>query len=181
MEEEKGFFLRFETFREIGEGLERVLSPTAASILMGLMGESCGRRACAGILGEAGSMREALQRLSSRKEEENWGKLTFRDVDFERGSGRIVVEDSFEARGLRGVREGPSCHFFSGFFRGFLSGLFGKTIMVAEERCVARGDPRCEFRFASSATFYAEEAVRERNRVIEEMALEHAKQETATL
>jgi len=87
----------------------------------------------------------AFSCLSELKSEENWGKLSFQNVDFEKGSGKVVLIDSFEAV-ARKTRQ-PGCHFFKGFLSGFLSELFAKTITVTEEKCAGKGDEHCEFTF----------------------------------
>ena len=71
--------------------------------------------------------------------------------------------------------------FFNGFFRGFLTELFGKPIMVTEEKCVAKGDPQCEFRFAPTISLYLEEAIKTRDKIVQEMVeknMEEEKKET---
>ena len=99
---------------------------------------------------EFDATKEALTLFSRLKREENWGDVVFRDVDFERGSGKIIVRNSFESM-ARKAKE-PSCHFFRGFLAGFLSELFNKTVVVTEEKCASRGDAHCQFRFEEGET-----------------------------
>ena len=154
LETNGGFFLRFETFAEIWESLENVLSPTAQAVIKTSMGKFCGERSYHRMAREIRSKREALQFLSQWKSQENWGELAFHEIDFERKMGKIIVKKSFEARTLSKNHESAKCHFFNGFFRGFLTELFNKPIMVTEEKCVAKGDPQCEFRFAPTINLY---------------------------
>jgi predicted hydrocarbon binding protein len=98
-----------------------------------------------------GTKEEAFHILSEVKKEENWGKLSFRDVDFVNGSGKIIVEDAFETvvRKAEKSRKAsqPCCNFLRGFLSGFLSELFEKSITVTEENCAGKGDEQCEFVF----------------------------------
>jgi len=182
LEKRKGFFFSFEAFAEIKESLEKMLSSSASSVILKVMGRSCGEKFCRRIMKEGKSKEEAFERLSKLKSEENWGELTFQDVNFERGSGRVIIKNSFEARALKKSRNSPCCHFLAGFMTGFLSQLFeGKTIAVIEEKCIAKGDEHCEFRFASSAALYFEEAIRLRNKMVKEMATKHAREREKTL
>jgi len=100
---------------------------------------------------EFGTKEEALRRLHELKRKENWGKLTFRDVDFVNGSGKVIVADAFEtiARKAGEGRETsqPCCNFLRGFLSGFLSELFEKSITITEEKCAGKGDEHCEFIF----------------------------------
>lgn len=142
----KGILLRFETLSEIKSALEALLSPSAATIILYQLAKNCGMRSCERIMGKNTRKEEVFERLSELKNEENWGKLFFQDLDLEKGSGRVLIEDSFEAVTYKTSQ--PSCHFFRGFLAGFLSTLFGKSITVVEEKCTAIGDKLCEFRFA---------------------------------
>ena len=59
--------------------------------------------------------------------------------------GLIAVHDSFECE--LGKRRGvPYSHFVRGLIAGVLSELFGRGYSVAEEECIAKGDPACRFR-----------------------------------
>ena len=165
---EKHILLRFETFSEIESALEEAFSSSAASVILYVSARKCGMRSCARIMKKTKIKEEMLSHLSEQKREENWGEMSFQDVNFERGSGKVLIDDSFETRVLRTNQS--SCHFFRGFLAGFLSELFKKPLTVVEDKCVAKGDERCEFRFASSAALYAEEAIRMRDRMIKEMA-----------
>ena len=66
-------------------------------------------------------------------------------VDFRRGSGKVRIESSFEAVARKSNPLG--CYFFKGFLTGFLSELFNKSITVAEEKCLSKGNSSCEFTF----------------------------------
>jgi len=154
-----------------------VFSPTAQAVIKTSMGKFCGERSYHRIAREIRSEREALQFLSQWKSQENWGELTLHEINFERKTGKIMVKKSFETRTLSKNHESAQCHFFNGFFRGFLTELFGKPMMVTEEKCVAKGDPQCEFRFTPTINRYLEEAIRTRDKIVQEMVKKHIEEE----
>jgi len=143
----KSFSFQFETFSDMVSALELIFSPSAASVILFTAAVKCGAQSHDRMKEEFGTKEEALRRLSELKREENWGKLTFRDVDFVKGSGKVIVADAFETMTHKTKRDQPCCNFLRGFLSGFLSELFEKTIMVTEEKCAGKGDENCEFAF----------------------------------
>jgi len=147
----KSFSFEFVTFNDMVSALELIFSPSAASVILFTAAVRCGTQSYNRMKKEFKTKEEALRILSEVKKEENWGKLSFRDVDFVNGSGKIIVEDAFEtvARKAEKSREAgqPCCNFLRGFLSGFLSELFGKSLTVSEEKCAGKGDEHCEFTF----------------------------------
>jgi len=147
----ESFSFQFVTFNDLVSALELIFSPSAASVILFTAAVKCGTQSYNRLKNEFKTKEEALSNLSELKKKENWGNLTFRDVDFVNGSGKILVDDSFETM-ARKAEEGqktgqPSCNFLRGFLSGFLSELFEKTITVTEEKCAGKGDEHCEFIF----------------------------------
>ena len=143
----KSFSFQFVTFNDIVSALELIFSPSAASVILFTAAVKCGVQSYNRMKKGYGTKEEALSYLSELKRKENWGKLTFRDVDLANGSGKIVVVDSFETMARKTKREQPCCNFLRGFLAGFLSELFEKTVTVTEEKCAGKGDENCEFIF----------------------------------
>ena len=142
---ENGFFFPFRTFSDFESALELIFSPSAASVILYMAALKCGTNSCRRVKKRAKTREEALCSLSKMKSGERWGKISFQGVDFENGSGSVLITQSFEAKARK--TEQPSCHFFRGFLAGFLSELFKKAITVVEEKCAAKGDKYCEFAF----------------------------------
>jgi len=105
----------------------------------------CGVHSFKKISKVAKTKQDILNQLSNLKHEERWGEISFTDVDFKRGSGKVRVDNSFEAVARKSNQLG--CYFFRGFLTGFLSELFKKSITVTEEKCLSKGSPNCEFTF----------------------------------
>jgi len=137
--------MSFDTFGVFKSALEEIFSPSAASAILQLSANRCGRKACRKITIGIKDKGNVLAYLSYVKESMNWGKMSFQDVDLENGKGKIRVLNSFET--LVGKCTQPSCHFLRGFLAGFLSELFGRDISVAEVKCAGKGDVHCEFEF----------------------------------
>ena len=148
----KSFSFQFATFNDIVSALELIFSPSAASVILFTAAVKCGAQSYKRMKKEFETKEEALRYLSELKKKENWGNLSFRDVDFAGGSGKIIVVDSFETVARRAEKgrekDQPCCNFFKGFFAGFLSELFEKSVTVTEEKCVGKGDEHCEFTFS---------------------------------
>ena len=139
------------TFNDLVSALELIFSPSAASVILFTAAVRCGVQSYNRMKKKFGTKEEALRRLSELKKKENWGKLSFRDVDFVNGSGKVIVADAFETMARKGeegrVTGQPCCNFLRGFLSGFFSELFEKTVTVTEEKCAGKGDENCEFIF----------------------------------
>ncbi len=140
-----GFFIQFETFGQFKDAIELIFSPSAASVILYTAAIKCGVHLYKRVKKEFDTKEDALKLFSQLKREENWGDVTFRNVDLENGSGKVIVKGAFESV-ARETSE-PSCHFFRGFLAGFLSELFNSTVVVTEEKCASSGDANCQFRF----------------------------------
>jgi hypothetical protein len=145
------FSFQFVAFNDLVSALELIFSPSAASVILFTAAVRCGAQSYNRMKKEFGTKEEALRRLSELKRKENWGKMTFRDVDFVKGIGKVIVADAFEtmARRAKVGREAgqPCCNFLRGFLTGYLSELFGRSLTIIEETCVGKGDEHCEFTF----------------------------------
>ncbi len=145
------FSFQFVTFNDLVSALELIFSPSAASVILFTAAVRCGAQSHSRMKKELGTKEEALRRLSELKREENWGKLDFREVDFENGSGRVIVADAFETMARKadgGQKSGqPCCDFLRGFLTGFLSELFEKSLTLNEEKCAGMEGEHCEFTF----------------------------------
>lgn len=137
--------MAFDTFSIFKSALEEIFSPSAASVILQSSANKCGRHVYKRITLNVKDDKDVLDYLSHLKESMNWGKISFQDIDFENGTGKITVIDSFEC--LEQKHTQPSCHFLRGFLAGFLSELFSKDISVTVVKCAGKGDEYCEFAF----------------------------------
>jgi predicted hydrocarbon binding protein len=70
-----------------------------------------------------------------------WGFISEMDID----SGKVVLKNSFEAVGHEGSIE-PICAFLERYFAGMFTAIKEKACGCREIKCIAKGDPYCEFR-----------------------------------
>jgi hypothetical protein len=144
LEQNDGFFLDFETFALMKKALEETFA-SGAGVIIATMAKPCGRKICREITRKAKSKEEALNQFCVLVNKQNWGDLSFFDVDLDKGSGKAIVKDSFEAR--RSMSKAPCCRFLANFIAGFIAELFTKNVIVKEVKCAGKGDDYCEFRF----------------------------------
>ncbi len=143
--ESDGFLLRFDSYHQITRCLRETFANSTPLLIAATMGKPCGQVECRSILKNAKSKVDALKYLSEQKKRENWGELSFHEINYEEAFGRIRVAKSFETR--EGKSNSPICYFFRGFLIGFLSQLYEKPIAVTEIMCMGKGDECCEFVF----------------------------------
>jgi len=125
--------------------LEQIFSKATTSMILNTMATKCGEQTYRRIVDKTVPKEEILRQFSKSMNDENWGKLSFLNIDFAKGGGNGRIIDSFESRTRKTTQ--PCCHFFMGFLAGFLSELFGKTIEVVEKKCAGKEDEHCEFAF----------------------------------
>jgi len=142
---DKGVLFSFETLSEIESALEEIFSPSAASVILRTAAKRSGEKTCKKIMKNAGTKEKALNHLVKLKNDENWGKLSFQNIDFAKKPRKVIIIDSFETVARKTTQ--PCCHLFIGFLEGFLSELCGKPIEITEEKCAGKGDKHCEFTF----------------------------------
>ncbi len=73
-----------------------------------------------------------------------WGKVTLVKYDTRKPEIVLRLQDSLEC-GIFGRLEKPTSHFLRGHLSGLLTGLLGRNVRVIERKCIAMGDPYCEF------------------------------------
>lgn len=145
---EESLIVRYSTFVSIIDGLRRHAGKTATVIFYHLGYYS----------GEDFSnyVREVLKPLNVSVVDlvriafdlvRSFGDYDPELVSLEVGNGKAIVRvhSSFEANPFRGVFREPSCQFVRGDISGLLSGLVGRKLVAVERKCIASGDPYCEF------------------------------------
>jgi hypothetical protein len=73
-----------------------------------------------------------------------WGIIDKIEIDAEKGVAQVRIHQSFECE--LGEETGkPYSQFYRGAIAGLFTRFFGKDVNVQETKCVAKGDPYCEF------------------------------------
>ncbi len=81
-----------------------------------------------------------------------WFKVKEINVDPEKLIGYIRIEQSFIAEEY-GCSDRPVCDFLAGYLVGVLEEVFHVKFTCEESKCIAKGDPYCEFILDSSNLF----------------------------
>ena len=145
LEQQNSFLFHFQTFNEIKDSLYGTFGVSAYTILY-YSGIGTGHRAYERRAANAKTKEETLKLLAGDKINDNWGEITFQDIDFAKLSGRILLKNCFEARAAKSKQQ--ICYFIKGYLTGFLSGLMQKPVLLDEVKCLAKGDDHCEFTIA---------------------------------
>jgi predicted hydrocarbon binding protein len=146
----KAILIHDADFAEVQKRLEQIFFPSAALVILYEGGKACGEASAKRLIGQFGSSTEdMLQAIAKIKEAEGWGKITFKDSNFEKNHMRVIVQNSFEARGY-GKSATPVCHLLRGYLAGVLSTMLTpnartRKVELVEIKCVAKGDEYCEF------------------------------------
>ncbi len=140
---------RFEFLVAIQKQLETTIGPSAKGVMY-LAGERAAEEVLPAMserLKELSPGREsavALRRMSDTWAAIGVGRATITEFDSVEGRFAFQIE-----QGTFPVAYGPSprpvCHLWAGWAAGVAKRLFGKGAMCEEVRCIAAGDPVCEF------------------------------------
>jgi len=142
----EAIIMRNVSFGDLKKALEERFSKSVAEFILFDVGFSCGLRSASRISNEFNiTGRDLLKKVEQYKEEDRWCRLSFDEFNHVKPSGRIVVRDSFEAKGY-GRSDRPVCHFLRGFLSGVVSYVTGVKVVLTEAKCLALGEEYCEFR-----------------------------------
>jgi predicted hydrocarbon binding protein len=129
------------TFRELVKGSEEFLGSGAHVIW-----QQAGKRAGSAFSGDLVRLGMEFEELPAALEEfftkGGWGKIRV-DVDFTKKEASVTIENSVAARGVEARESG--CHSIRGFIAGVSDVMFRTPTECLETRCIAKGDPYCEF------------------------------------
>ncbi len=73
-----------------------------------------------------------------------WGRVILAKYDLEKPEIILKLYDSLECK-IFGNLGKPASHFLRGHISGLLTGLLDREVRVIEKKCIAMGDPYCEF------------------------------------
>ncbi len=132
------------TYAVMQRTVEAILEDEASSVILYEMGMDAGRDSARTLLEDWEADLLKLWDVD-RMDGMGWFKLEEMEIDGENGNGYIRVSRSFIAEAY-GRSKKPICHFLSGFFVGVLGEVLGERLTGYEVKCIAKGDPYCEFR-----------------------------------
>ncbi|MHB1435126.1 MAG: V4R domain-containing protein [Thermoplasmata archaeon] len=79
-----------------------------------------------------------------------WGRLEVAESDLVSGRARVLVHDGFECASRSSPT--PYSQFLRGHLAGYFSVMINAPVSCKEVRCLARGDPVCEFELARNGS-----------------------------
>ncbi len=95
------------------------------------------------IFGE-GSVLNRIEDLVNLYSSLGWGKARIAEVEFEKLSARIRIDENFECMGQE-KKSKPYSQFVRGHLAGLSTHLFATEMKCTEVKCASMGDPYCEF------------------------------------
>ncbi|MBO3832474.1 MAG: hypothetical protein FGF51_03700 [Candidatus Brockarchaeota archaeon] len=119
---------------------------TAGEAMLYYQGFAVGHRTCQAYREETGiEDPEALVGLGKAYfRTSGWGIIDVARISVEKGEAQVRVYESFECETGKGS-ETPYGHFLRGILAGFFTNIFQKEAKAVETKCVAKGDPYCEY------------------------------------
>ena len=90
------------------------------------------------------NVNEAVNFLAIRTALHGWAITEIVELDDEKRNVTLRLFDNWECSMFKGSSE-PQSHYIRGVLDGFFSSLFKVEMEAKETKCIAKGDPYCEF------------------------------------
>ena len=134
--------------RQVGHMFGRLgeVFSTGASVIIYEMGLRAGNALLASIRENFGvEGLDALKLMAALGMARGWCRTEV--VEWDEEKPRLVVRmwDLFECMPFRNQGGRPRSHFMRGLLAGVVKAMTGVEVMARETRCIAKGDPYCEF------------------------------------
>ena len=119
---------------------------TAGEAMLYYQGYAVGQRMCQSYREDHGlkDPRELAELLMMDARTLGWGILEYAEINPEAGEATVRVYQSYECETGKGS-EKPYGHFTRGILAGFFANIFEKEAKAVETKCIATGDPYCEY------------------------------------
>lgn len=78
----------------------------------------------------------------------NWISDYEVELNLKKTKGVLRVWDLMDCLPFRDRENKPTSHYFRGIISGYISRVLGRRIVVLETKCIAKGDPYCEFKIS---------------------------------
>jgi predicted hydrocarbon binding protein len=120
-------------FRELSASMERFVGPAGATFQR----ETGMQHAKRYLKEKPANFEEALESI----EKMGFGEAEV--IEEKEGKMQVRLYESSLAKGIKS--EKPICHLVSGFIRGLAEEFYGRWCTCTENKCMAEGNPYCEF------------------------------------
>lgn len=136
-----------EVFGALWGGLEHILKPSGLSAVLYSAGKRVGEETIKHLIEMYNfEGRELFLALLQANQATGWGIGEISNLDFHHSVADIVVYDCFEAVAWQNKKSIESCNWTRGYFAGSMSTIFHNIVEAVETKCLASGDPYCEFK-----------------------------------
>jgi predicted hydrocarbon binding protein len=129
-------------FRNLVKGIEEFLGP-GANVIWLQAGKHAGKEFSCDLVRIGMEFEELPAAFEEFFTRGGWGKIQV-EVDFAKKEALVTIENSVLARGIE-TKE-PVCYSIRGFIAGVSDVMFHTSTECLETKCLAKGDPYCEFR-----------------------------------
>lgn len=142
---ERAVVFRRKVYEALFKGIRKMLG-TAGEVTLYYQGLSIGHQVYNSYVEVAGTDEpEVLIGLfKAYAKTLGWGTVEVVKTDIETGRIQLRVYESCECEIGKGSEQ-PYSQIVRGMLAGFFSLVFGKDARVTETRCIAKGDPYCEY------------------------------------
>ncbi len=145
---DRAVLMRVEGLRAMLEAVKSS-NPAGGAESIYAQGFSYGKAAWENVIGiHRPKTKEGLAEMLRMYVATGWGIIELADFNLSRATARVKLSDGFECVGVSSSR--PEGHFIAGHLAGAFSAYFGREVRAVESKCVAIGDPRCEFELSPS-------------------------------
>jgi predicted hydrocarbon binding protein len=119
---------------------------TAGEAMLYYQGFAIGQRTCQAHKEDIGSEdpKELVGLAKAYFRTVGWGMMDVVKMSLEAGEAQIRIYQSFECETGKGS-ETPYGHFIRGILAGFFTEIFQREAKAVETKCIATGDPYCEY------------------------------------
>jgi predicted hydrocarbon binding protein/predicted amino acid-binding ACT domain protein len=128
------------------KSLMKVFNPSAVRAMFWYQGKEFGRLVEEFYEREFSivNVNEAVNFLAIRTALHGWAIVEIVELDDERRNVTLRLFNNWECSMFKGSSE-PRSHYIRGVLDGFFSSLFKVEMEAKETKCIAKGDPYCEF------------------------------------
>jgi predicted hydrocarbon binding protein len=130
------------TFRNLVKGSEDFIG-SGAKVIWQQAGKHAGREFSGDLVRLGMEFEELPAALEEFFTKGGWGKIRV-EADFTKKEAVVTIENSATARSIEAKE--PVCHSIRGFIAGVSDVMFHASTECLETKCIAKGDPYCEFR-----------------------------------
>jgi predicted hydrocarbon binding protein len=141
---EKAMILRRRDLVDMFARIKNLFGSGANVIIyeMGLAAGESDAEQMTKVLGEDRLVRNLLDMVFLYSAQ-GWGVPEVVDLKLDPLEATIRIWDNFECSNTKS--SAPNSHYLRGHIVGLGAGIFGKKVMCEEQKCMAKGDPYCEF------------------------------------